>query len=874
MFCLGFLLTKFFIQKNNSAFVYRIPFYCLLLAIIGMAAENIAWIFRISLNLGFISIPVTAMRCITFTSWIFYTIRYQAIGFFIEGLTDKKLSFNWYQIVFAIGSAILSIMFIYTAYLQITNQEVATIGVSLIKTTVLFTSSMFLPSIYISIKKLRNPAIPVIIKKQLTIFLQYFLVPTIFLELLQVIPFFGPLGALANPHSLLEACSTILITVSIIFCSQKIVGFRFFNFTPAMLESSKGSFSTDLKDAIEHVSNVSNEHEIIYISQHFLSQSFNIPTSTIFLHFRHKKNDATFINSSISLHHHIIENFISQEHNIELLHSYKILIADEIAFDAYYEEKDSDKNKLLEFLQSINCSVFLPLFNNKTIVAYLYILHHHEHKFYNQNAQIKLTIFGNYLASAIHILKNNDLLNFAQEHKKIKEELYFKHKETEQIKETIANLIKQKAHFQIGIIFYKNGHFIFGNHTASELIAINPNQQKNHPLSIVLHKFAHAVDVFRAEQCQLVDGPSGNQLQLCGIPHLDRNAGIIITVHKPDAADIIKYQSHLLKDPSQRDYLLYLETTKSGQLINQLLPSNSETILNFKIQLLKIALTKKATLLDVHFDDLQNTVEIIHAISLREGLHTINLTPNQQKYNLCVQLFGINPLLQETKELPIFERFSSGTLCIKNIDLLDLETQDKLAHFIRYGLYTPVKSAQQKTSEIRIICTVSNDINLLVLNGQLSKKLYDELLTTSLHMPSMLLLDSFETEKLIDSLAQQSLQDSKQPTQTLSEKEKQQIITQQPASLAEMKTKIKYILSKKRPEETTQLVQAAHFDKEFESANPDLMRASRLGKHCLKDPKLMAVLWDTFKSQNKIAEFLQVNRSSVNRRCKEYNLFI
>ena len=874
MICLGFLLIKFFIQKNNNAFVYRVPFYCLLLAIVGMAAENIAWIFRISLNLGFISIPITTMRCITFTSWIFYTIRYQAISFFIEGLTDKKLSFNWYQIIFATGSTLLCLAFVYTAYLQIIGHDIALLASQILKTTVIFTMCMFVPSIYGSIKKLRNPAIPVIIKKQLTIFLQYFLVPAVCLEFLQVIPFFGPLGALANPHSLLEACSTILITISIIFCAQKIVGFRFFNFNQTMLESQTTSFSTDLKEAIEHVSNVSNEHEIIYISQHFLAQSFNIPTSTIFLHFRHKKNDNSFINSSISLHHHIIENFISQESNIELLHTYKILVADEIAFDAYYEEKGSAKNNLLDFLQSINCSVFLPLFNNKTIVAYLYILHHHEHKFYSQNAQIKLTIFGNYLASAIHILKNNDLLDFAQEHKKIKEELYFKHKEAEQIKETIANLIKQKAHFQIGIIFYKNGHFIFGNQTASELIGINPNQQKNNPLAAVLHKFGHAVDSFRAEQCQLIDGLHGNQLQLCGIPHLDRNAGIIITVHKPDAADIIKHQSHLLKDPSQRDYLLYLETTKSGQLINQLIPSNSETILNFKIQLLKIALTKKATLLDVHFDDLQNTVEIIHAISLREGLHTIQLTPNQQKYNLCVQLFGINPLLQEIKELPVFERFSSGTLCIKNIDLLDLETQEKLAHFIRYGLYTPVKSAQQKTSDIRLICTVSHDINLLLLNGQLSKTLYEELQTTTLHMPSMLLLDPSETEKLIDSLAQQSTQDSKAQTLALTEKEKQQIITQQPASLAEMKVKIKYILSKKKPEDSTNSIQPAHFEPEFESANPDLMRALRLGKHCLKDPKLMAILWDTFKSQNKIAEFLHVNRSSVNRRCKEYNLFI
>ena len=52
----------------------------------------------------------------------------------------------------------------------------------------------------------------------------------------------------------------------------------------------------------------------------------------------------------------------------------------------------------------------------------------------------------------------------------------------------------------------------------------------------------------------------------------------------------------------------------------------------------------------------------------------------------------------------------------------------------------------------------------------------------------------------------------------------------------------------------------------------NLIQASRLGKHALRDHKIMVMLWNKFKNQNKIAAFLGVNRSSVNRRCKEYNL--
>ena len=61
-------------------------------------------------------------------------------------------------------------------------------------------------------------------------------------------------------------------------------------------------------------------------------------------------------------------------------------------------------------------------------------------------------------------------------------------------------------------------------------------------------------------------------------------------------------------------------------------------------------------------------------------------------------------------------------------------------------------------------------------------------------------------------------------------------------------------------------------DPAYQLTDPQLMQAARLGKHALRDPKIMALLWNKFKSQSKIATFLGVNRSSVNRRCKDYHL--
>ena len=69
------------------------------------------------------------------------------------------------------------------------------------------------------------------------------------------------------------------------------------------------------------------------------------------------------------------------------------------------------------------------------------------------------------------------------------------------------------------------------------------------------------------------------------------------------------------------------------------------------------------------------------------------------------------------------------------------------------------------------------------------------------------------------------------------------------------------------------IYQETEFQPAVELHDVELTKIARLGRKALQDEKVMAMLWDKFeKNQNKIAAFLGVNRSSVNRRCKDYNL--
>jgi DNA-binding protein Fis len=103
----------------------------------------------------------------------------------------------------------------------------------------------------------------------------------------------------------------------------------------------------------------------------------------------------------------------------------------------------------------------------------------------------------------------------------------------------------------------------------------------------------------------------------------------------------------------------------------------------------------------------------------------------------------------------------------------------------------------------------------------------------------------------------------------LSTKDKERIIALAPASIAHLK----HLVQDRLDHKSHDALDTAFEDKDIQDINnPIIMHAGRLGKNALRDKQVMLELWKLFKNQNKIAAFLGVNRSSVNRRCKEYQL--
>lgn len=859
-------------QKTSPQLIF------LSLILISSILMSSAWIFKLIRQLWMPSFDYRIYLFWLRVAWAFFIVQYQALALFIESLVEKKFTFKLHQKIFLTISTFLFLFFIGLAVLNfdcLSSTDRLPLEFTMMNLATLYvTLPLALSSIFFAILTARKVAIPRILKKQLKLFLQYVFIPYWVLDFLQAIPLgYSPTWVIRSYTFI--SFSNILLTFAMYLCARKIIGLRFLNLHNDIQSPARVIFMQDFKHILEQLSYVTNASELRHITQGFFKELFNIPLGKTRLYVRkiqthgnlclneHEGPDSSLIESFIGAHDEPVCHFIKQS---------KILIYDEVAFSNFYEETP-ERNVVLSFLEEINADIFLPIYEKNNLVAYIIIERYaHFNNFYSHIEQDEMLIFGRYLGNIINLLQNKSLSSLAQQTKELQEELYRKHQEINQYKESIRSFLRTNKQEHIGIIFYKNRKFIFGNQAAKELAPININAQPGHPFTKKIKNLAQLVETYKAPQTVYANDSQGNQLILAGVPHLDSNH-VIILIYYPEVSDVLKKQISLLQDPSEWDYLLYLETTQSGKLINQLIPGSGQVLLKFKIELLKLALSKKAILLDLPHEDLTSAAEILHHISLREKIHALDLTSPVKGFDIAIKLFGMNPIFASNKnnEKPLLSALDGGTLFIKNIHLLDLESQEYLADFIHYGLYRIFKSDQKVASNVRIICSSNQNLHNLVQEGKFSKKLFAELKHTTVVMPCLLTLPDEELLDLAQGFSEQAIK-----TQTfehllaLSDQDKNKLIINRPSSLNELKNKVQQILIKKSKQ--NDVYQETTFNPAYQVTDPELAAAARLGKQALKDEKIMIMLWNKFKSQNKIATFLDVNRSSINRRCKKYNL--
>ncbi|MFS8506577.1 MAG: sigma 54-interacting transcriptional regulator [Candidatus Babeliales bacterium] len=820
--------------------------------------------------------PVILLIRITWASNI---LMYQSLALFLESFTQRIKRISYHQMVACLISLFFFLSPLVIAIFYFDPSYRPDFEFTIYTHESIFALLILMPlSLLYGLKQLQKNKSHKILKTQLTYVIIFF----IFHVLINIYHTF-PLaiyGITDGISILATICSNIFLTVALYYCLKKIIRLRFLNMHNHVHHASDTFNCADhLKTILESLGSATTSHEVTLLTQRFFGQAFNIPYANVKLAIRsfesniatdYKNTDGNEFNSN-QLEHFLNEKNIESSLTMnDYLKREKILIYDEVEYDDFYETQTSHQIAL-GFLDTIQADIFLPIYEEQKIIGSITIERHARGKqLYSDRERDEMIVFASFLSKIINLLQNRNLHELLKQRKTIIEELYLKHQEINQYKESIRSFLNN-SHRAIGIIFYKNNRFIMANQDASQLLEVDPNQHKGDTVTKTLHHIAQQTLLYKTHQTQVVKTFSGKQIVISGVPEIEHHQ-VIITLYYPEIYDSIKKQIDSLKDPSDWDYLLYLETTKSGKLINQLIPGNGQILLNFKVNLLKLALGKKALLLDLPEDDLIPLVELLHIISLRETLHVLELNSQISCADTCMKLFGINPLYGCLNDAALLEKLNrKGTLLIKNIEHLDLDAQNNLAQFIRYGFYTIFKSDKRVQSDVRIICSTNQDLSYMVQQGKFSNVLFNELKKESLSMPSLLTLPEIEMEELIEGFTHQTLtaQEFKNLIK-LSDNEKQYLAAQAPISLKELKERIQQLLINKSKK--TGIYQEIQFESAYHLTDPQLIEAARLGKHALKDSKLLNVLWKKFKSQNKIALFLGVNRSSVNRRFKEHGL--
>lgn len=855
-----YLLTILIIHSFKTK-TYR-KFNLLLIAMLSgsMVYSDMSWIPHHIYGIYFSTLDKRIIGLMARLGWVFFSIQNQALVSFLDIITKKRFVIKKWHIA-SVLLTITTISFqIYFMVFEFNNPALSgnslTLEQRLIQIQCLHLLLIFIPCLIRTIKNIKSNILPKILAKQLKTFLIYLIFPHLILDLITNKLLFFPLiekYLFLNEFSI-RTISSILISYALYYCCKKMVGLRFLNLKDHVETKDKFNFINDFKDIIEELSYIKTPNELIHITQTFFKVAFDIPISKTKLYIR----DINNLDS--------IENFIIS-HQDKYLKNSKLFIKDEIEFSNFYQETE-ERNVILNFLDSTNLDIFLPIYNRNKICSYITIEKDSRlNKLFNNKERDEMLLFTSYLNNIINFLNYSSIDELLKQNKQLKEELYEKHQEINQYKESIRSFVKANNERKIGVILYKNKKFNYVNQAAKDLLSLDIYQENN---LTILKDLVFKVTQYKSNETIFIKDKNGNKLALYAISGQENN--IIILAYYPEASDIIKAHIQSLKDSTYSDKLLYLETTQSGNLINQLIPGYGENILNFKIELLSLALSKKAILLNLPDEDLDSTVELLHHISLKQNLYKIELN-NHEKSDLTVKLFGINDIfnIENNFEQPLLLKLDNiGTLFIKNIELLDLDAQEQIANFITFGYFYKLKSDNKIFSNVRLIFSSNRNLEYLVSENKFSKKLYNELNKATIIMPSFLSLTDKEIIDLAQGFTEQFvIPDSNKNSLILDTKDKIKLLNQRPISLEDLKNKLQRLLISKSVKNNDNKVT---FDPAYNISDPIVAKAVRLGKKALKHQDIMISLWDKYKNQNKIASLLGVDRSSVCRRCQQYNL--
>lgn len=811
--------------------------------------------------------------------WVVNIAENFCFNLFIDMLSSKRFRFT---IRHRIAGAIVLIAAIFmglyvTLFFNIAQVTLSPFELLLFRGHLWYIITFNFISLITIVHRIRVNTLPRIVVQQIKPIIAYFVIPSFLIFLILSLPmiFTETIKMSSNGHLLL-IFGDFYIFGALFFCIRRILCLRFLNINRQVQAAiTNYGFIEHFKEITRSMNSASSLRDLEQSTARFFSQAFKLHYEAATLYIRPRAETPASGRGYNILPS--METWLSDPANHPLREyiaaSGGVIIRDELDFEYFYDETSQQK-QLLNLLNAVHADVVVFVYEHHALIAYITVkAQARPEKLFSNVEHDEMCIFASNLGPLIYFVQHRSFFELLRHEHAWETAIYNKQQEMNHYKECLKNLLANTGHRTTGVILCQRRKLVWANDRARALLQVGRGSAVDTcPHAIDLHNIAQEAIRTKRERQIIIQDREQRTVHCVAFP-CENEAHSVILAYHPDVADTFSIPFDRLKDISSWEYALLLETTTSGKIINELIPSSAPAFLNFKIDLLKLALNKKATLLELPEADQLAVAHIIHHISLRTKFHTLKLTEPERGQEVALQLFGAESLGNAISTQALLTSLHDrGTLCIQNIEYLGLETQKRLAACIETGMFRPLTRDSWQPGNVRIICTTSSSLERLTANKKIAPELCDALRPTALALPSLAQIPHQDLIDLVHGMSEQAVQ-SKELLALIGLNNQEAITIAEQASLSvqELKHEVHHVLEAKSNRTGVNGMVKLNTQTPPEMP-PHIAQALQLGKKALKDKHIMTLLWETFKSQAKIGALLKVNRSSVNRRLKEFNL--
>lgn len=869
---LAFLSKSFIIYtvlRNKQPVATRqVSWYLFLLIIIGSMASDSAWILTCLEALSMPSISYLKTVWLQLC-WGFAVVQYQALALFLESLVTQHSLITRKNRLFIGCSTTLLLFFILNCCIPLHNYlpwipEPFIESMQALTAVYLFFPLMF-TTIYTVLKTLYQERLPVLLKSHLRLVIEWCVVPILLCDIIQLYPFNFTVEFIASSYSVVSV-SSLLLAYALYYCTTTILGIRFLKSTPDNTSTNLLVNNSAIKNSMEQLNKATTVSAVHERTIDFFAKTFTIAPHHIHCHFTtpsntQEKKPFTSVSPDVIA---TVSTFLQDPTKRQAAHylaTNKVILYDELTFTNFYHH-DSVYTDLLTLLETVRASIFIPLYHATTLIGFIIIDNYaRQGSYFSAKDHDQISIFANYLEKIIHFLYTKKADVLIHKNSMLQRKLLETAQTIALYKESIKPFLTQHP-MNTGVIIYKNSRFTPINPAGQSLIQLGTTDNPGHYLTKALKKISTHVTKFRGPYSLTTYDTANKKIILSATPNTTDNS-IVITSSYPTLADTVDP----LLIPTNTDWssLVYLKNTQLGAMIDAFLPGETTTLTRIKTTMLSRLIQAQPLAILMPDEDRNQFFNQLLNVYSTNGSYLLDISTKDSATSYFTILFGGD---SATKKPPLFQTLAnSGLLLINNIHLLDHATQRQLLQYLKTGTYT-TNDNQLHTSTVRLIGAIPyENPQAAVIEGALLYELYEELQNNSITLTPLSSYETDDLEAIIDAMVAQQAVRFSLYDYTLTSKHKKKILEQQPTTLTKLKQLVEKTLLSLVP------AQINHDILEIDNLThtTELKQIQYLGKKALKNRTTMELLWKFFKNQNQIALFLGVNRSSVNRRCKEYN---